>query len=319
MNEFAQSATSNWPDLAFPDWADTCATLHLWTQIVGKIRLAHAPMVNHWWQVPLYVTTCGLTTSPIPFGDLSFQIDFDFIAHALRIQTTRGDVETVALGPRTVAEFHAEIMGRLRGLGLETRIWTMPVEIAEAIPFEQDFTHASYDPEYVRRFWQVLVSAERILTRFRAPFLGKVSPVHFFWGSFDMAVTRFSGRAAPRLEGNSPNLGAWVMEEAYSHEVSSCGFWPGNGGFGKAAFYSYAYPEPPGFASAPMFPEAAYYDVNLKQFILSYDAVRQAKSPDDDLMKFLTCTYRAAADLGRWNRATLEHVIRDPAVPDGGG
>jgi hypothetical protein len=197
-------------------------------------------------------------------------------------------------------------MSRLRGLGIETQIWTMPVEIPDAIPFEQDHTHASYDAEYVNRFWQILLQVDRILTRFRAQFLGKVSPVHFFWGSFDMAVTRFSGRVAPRLTSNSPNLGAWVMQEAYSHEVSSCGFWPGNGGFGKAAFYSYAYPEPPGFASAPMLPNATYYDKPLGQFILPYDAVRNAASPDDDLMQYLASTYEAAATLGHWDRAALE-------------
>ena len=240
--QIVQPTASDWPELPLSDWADTCATLHLWTQVVGKIRLAHAPMVNHWWQVPLYVSCRGLTTSPIPYGGESFQIDFDFIHHTLVLQTSRGEVETVPLGPRSVADFYEDLMSRLRGLGIETRIWTMPVEIPDAIPFEQDHTHVSYDAEYVNRFWRILLQVDRILIRFRAQFLGKVSPVHFFWGSFDMAVTRFSGRPAPQLTSNSPNLGAWVMQEAYSHEVSSCGFWPGNGGFGKAAFYSYAFP-----------------------------------------------------------------------------
>ena len=303
-----RSAPSDWPDLPLSDWADTCATLHLWTQVVGKVRLAHAPMVNHWWQVPLYVTCRGLTTSPIPYDGRSFQIDFDFIDHALRLQTSRGESGTMGLGPRSVADFYAELMGRLRGLGLETRIWTMPVEIPDAIPFEQDRTHAAYDPEHVTRFWRSLVQVERVLTRFRGQFLGKASPVHFFWGSFDLAVTRFSGRAAPRLTSDSPNLGAWVMQEAYSHEVSSCGFWPGNGGFGKAAFYSYAYPEPAGFAAAPVSPEATYYDQGLGQHILPYDAVRQAPSPDEQLMCFLQSTYAAAADLGHWDRAGLERA-----------
>jgi Family of unknown function (DUF5996) len=307
-SEIAQSTSGDWPDLPLSEWAGTCATLHLWTQVIGKIRLARAPMVNHWWQAPLYVTCRGLTTSPMPFGSTSFQIDFDFIDHTLKILTSKGEVETVVLGPRTVADFYTEVMGRLRGLGLETRIWTMPVEIAEAIPFEQDKTHASYDPDYVTRFWRVLVQVDRVLTRFRGQFLGKVSPVHFFWGSFDMAVTRFSGRRAPRLSSASPNLGAWVMQEAYSHEVSSCGFWPGNGGFGKAAFYSYAYPEPEGFASAPVFPDATYYDQELGQHILPYDAVRQARSPDDDLMRYLISTYEAAADLGHWDRTVLERA-----------
>jgi Family of unknown function (DUF5996) len=311
----ARSTSSDWPELPLAEWADTCATLHLWTQVVGKIRLAHAPMINHWWQVPLYVTCRGLTTSPIPYGGTSFQIDFDFIDHTLIIETSRGAIETITLGPRTVADFYMEVMGRLRGLGLPTRIWTMPVEIPDAIPFEQDRTHASYDPEYAHRFWRILLQTDRIFTRFRAQFLGKVSPVHFFWGSFDLAVTRFSGRAAPRLAGSSPNLGDWVMQEAYSHEVSSCGFWPGNGGFGKAAFYSYAYPEPPGFAAAPMTPNATYYDKTLGQFILPYDAVRQATSPDSDLMQYLVSTYEAAATLGQWDRAALEHDRAQRNVP----
>jgi Family of unknown function (DUF5996) len=309
-----QSSSSDWPDLPLSDWADTCATLHLWTQVVGKVRLAHAPMVNHWWQVPLYVTCRGLTTSPIPYDGRSFQIDFDFIDHTLRLQTSRGESDTMGLGPRTVADFYTELMGRLRGLGLETRIWTMPVEIPDAIPFEQDRAHAAYDPEYVTRFWRILVQVDRVFTRFRGQFLGKASPVHFFWGSFDLAVTRFSGRAAPRLTSDSPNLGAWVMQEAYSHEVSSCGFWPGNGGFGKAAFYSYAYPEPQGFASARMLPAATYYDQELGQHILPYDAVRQARSPDDDLVRYLLSTYEAAADLGRWDRAGLERPKADVIV-----
>ena len=297
-----------WPDLPLANWADTCATLHLWTQIVGKIRLAHAPLINHWWQVPLYVTSRGLTTSNIPYGARAFQIDFDFIDHALIIRVSDGAVETVPLGPRSVAEFYAEVMGRLRAMGLETRIWTMPVEIPDAIPFDQDREHASYDAEYAQRLWRILLQADRVCTDFRARFLGKVSPVHFFWGSFDLAVTRFSGRAAPPMISDSPNLGAWVMQEAYSHEVSSCGFWPGNGGFGKAAFYSYAYPEPAGFAGASVRPGATYYDQELGQFILPYDAVRTAASPDDCLLDFLQSTYEAAANLAHWDRAALERV-----------
>ncbi len=303
-----QSTPIDWPDLPLSDWADTCATLHLWTQVVGKIRLAHAPMINHWWQVPLYVTCRGLTTSPIPCGARSFQIDFDFIDHHLKLQTNTGEIETVRLGPRTVADFHAEVMGRMRGLGLETRIWTMPVEIPNAIPLDQDREHGAYDPEYVNRFWRVLVQVDRVLTAFRSRFLGKVSPVHFFWGSFDMAVTRFSGRPAPPLASDSPNLGRWVMREAYSHEVSSCGFWPGNGGFGRAAFYSYAYPEPQGFAAADVSPNETYYHRDLGQFILPYDAVRQAQSPDDYLMRYLRSTYEAAADLAHWDRSALERA-----------
>ncbi len=304
------TTAADWPELALADWADTCATLHLWTQVVGKIRLAHAPMINHWWQVPLYVTCRGLTTSPIPYGARCFQIDFDFSDHCLKIQTSRGETETIPLGPRTVADFYAEVMGRLRGLGLETRIWTMPVEIDDAVPFDRDTEHASYDPDYANRFWRILLQVDRIFTEFRSQFLGKVSPVHFFWGSFDLAVTRFSGRVAPRLTSASANLGAWVMQEAYSHEVSSCGFWPGNGGFGQAAFFSYAYPEPPGFAEAPASPDRTYYDQGLGQFVLPYDAVRRAQSPDACLMEYLTSTYAAAADLAHWDRPALERTQR---------
>ena len=302
------SVATDWPGLRLEDWADTCATLHLWTQVVGKIRLAHAPMINHWWQVPLYVSCRGLTTSPIPYGARRFQIDFDFLEHCLTIQTSGGAQETIPLGPRSVADFYAEVMGRLRSLGLETRIWTMPVEIEGAIPFERDNDHAAYDPDFANRFWRVLLQVDRVFTRFRSHFQGKVSPVHFFWGSFDLAVTRFSGRTAPALNSASPNVGAWVMQEAYSHEVSSCGFWPGNGGFGQAAFFSYAYPEPPGFAAAPTKPADTRYDPELGQFLLPYDAVRQAQSPDDALMEFLTSTYAAAADLGRWDRSGLERA-----------
>jgi hypothetical protein len=296
----------DWPALPYSEWADTCATLHLWTQIVGKIRLAHTPLVNHWWNVPLYVTSRGLTTSLMFHGARGFMIDFDFIDHRLKIRTSLGEIETMTLAPRSVADFHAELMGRLHGLGLETRIWTMPVEIPDAIPFDKDNDHASYDAEYVNRFWRVLSQVDRLLKLFRSRFIGKVSPVHFFWGSFDMAVSRFSGRPAPALSGESPNLGAWVMREAYSHEVSSVGFWPGNGGYGKAAFYSYAYPEPADFGKARIQPEAAFYDQDLGQFILTYDAVRLAPSPDDCVMRFLQATYEAAANLANWDRIALE-------------
>jgi len=302
-----QSSPADWPDLPLSAWADTCDTLQLWTQVVGKVRLAHAPMVNHWWQVTLYVTSRGLTTSPIPYGATTFQIDFDFIAHRLEVRTSRGELDGFALGPLGVADFYGEVMGRLKALGLETRIWTMPVEIEGAIPFDQDRVHAAYDATYVHRFWRPLVQAARLMQRFRASFLGKVSPVHFFWGSFDLAVTRFSGRTAPLLQSDSPNLGRWVMQEAYSHEVSSVGFWPGNGGFGQAAFFSYAYPQPEGFADAPMNAQT-HYDRELGQFILPYDAVRQADSPDDLVMDYLRRTYEAAATLGQWDRAALERL-----------
>lgn len=298
--------TEPWPELPFADWADTCATLQLWTQVVGKIRLAHTPMMNHWWNVPLYVNSRGLTTSLIPHPAGGFQIDFDFIDHRLKILTCSGAMQTVTLEPKSVADFHAELMGRLRSLGLETRIWTMPVELADAIPFDQDRVHAAYDAEYAKRFWRILLQVDRLMKRFRAPFLGKVSPVHFFWGSFDMAVTRFSGRIAPPLHSESPNLAPWVMQEAYSHEVSSCGFWPGNGGYGRAAFYSYAYPEPAGFGQTRVVPGSAFYDLDLGQFILPYDAVRVAPSPDESVLQFFQATYAAAADLGGWDRGALE-------------
>jgi hypothetical protein len=296
----------SWPALPFDAWKDTCATLHLWTQIVGKIRLAKAPMLNHWWQVPLYVTCRGLTTSPIPHETgVGFQFAFDFIDHRLRIEVSDGRSETLPIEPCAVADFYQGIMGRLKALGLDVRIWTVPVEIPEPIPFEQDRQHAAYDAHYAQQFWRVLVDVDRVLKQFRSRFLGKASPVHFFWGSFDMAVTRFSGRPAPPHPG-SPYVADRVTREAYSHEVSSCGFWPGNGGFGQAAFYSYAYPEPAGLADAQIRPGAAYYNRELHEFILPYDAVRQAASPDQAVLEFLESTYATAADLGHWDRAALE-------------
>jgi hypothetical protein len=302
----APSVPDDWPALPYAAWSETCATLHLLTQIVGKIRLARTPLVNHWWNVPLYVTSRGLTTSAMPHGARSFQIDFDFIGHHLDILTSGGETRSIVLSSRPVRDFYAELMARLGELGLETPIWTMPVEIPDAIPFDQDTEHHAYDAGQVGAFWRTLVQVDRILQRFRARFIGKVSPVHFFWGSFDLAVSRFSGRTAPDLASESPHLGAWVMREAYSHEVSSCGFWPGNGGFGQAAFYSYAYPEPPGYAQARPGPDATCYDQDLGQFILPYDAIRRSPSPDDDLMLYLQETYAAAANLGGWDRAALE-------------
>jgi hypothetical protein len=297
-----------WPKLEFNEWQDTCATLHLWTQVVGKIRLKLAPMVNHWWQVTLYVTARGLTTSAMPYRQLYLQIDFDFLDHQLVLRTSDGCEERVALAPRPVADFYAEVMGRLRALGIDLHIWTMPSELEGAIPFDQDRQHAAYDADAAQRFWRQLVQADRVLNKFRSPFLGKCSPVHFFWGSFDMAVTRFSGRTAPPMTRGAPNVGAWVMREAYSHEVSSCGFWPGNGGFGRAAFYSYAYPEPDGFSTAPVRPAAAYYDKGLSQFILPYDAVRMADNPDETLLAFLQATYEACANRAGWDRKALERT-----------
>ena len=293
-----------WPRLDYSEWADTCATLHLWTQVVGKLRLALAPHVNHWWQVALYVTARGLTTSAMPYRGRYLQIDFDFIEHRLLIRTSDGRQEQVALAARSVADFYAEVMGRLRALGVEVRIWTMPVEIPDAIPFDADHMHASYDAQAAHTFWRQLLQADRAFNIFRSSFLGKCSPVHFFWGSFDLAVTRFSGRPAPPIQRTAPNVGLWVMQEAYSHEVSSCGFWPGNGGFGKTAFYSYAYPEPAGFAQAKV--SGASYESALGEFVLPYDVVAQAPSPDDRLLEFLQSTYEAAADHARWDRAILE-------------
>jgi hypothetical protein len=299
------SNSDSWPALDYQEWQDSCATLHLLTQIVGKIRLAHAPPVNHWWQVPLYVTSRGLTTSAMPHGAGTFQIDFDFIDHQLRIDVSDGRRDTLALIPRSVADFYDELIGRLRARDLEVRLWTMPVEIADPIPFEEDRIHAAYDPDMVNRFWRALAQIDQVFTVFRSRFLGKASPVHFFWGSFDLAVTRFSGRPAPPHPG-APNIADLITREAYSHEVSSCGFWPGNGGFGSPAFYSYAYPQPAGFADAAIAPPGAFYAQDLGEFILPYDAVRQAERPRETLLEFLESTYAAAANLGKWDRAVLE-------------
>jgi hypothetical protein len=297
---------ADWPSLPYAEWGDSCATLQFWTQVIGKIRLAQAPMLNHWWQVPLYVTSRGLTTSPMPFGARTVQIDFDFIDHQLVFACSDGATRSLALVPRSVADFYREVMARLRSLGLSVKLWTMPVEIPDAIPFEQDHQHKSYDKEYVTRFWRILVQCDRVLNRFRAGFTGKVSPVHFFWGSFDLAVTRFSGRRAPDHPGTALHLGDWVMREAYSHEVSSAGFWPGGGAVAAPAFYSYAYPQPSGFEAAPIRPSGAAWRQDLGEFILPYDVVRQAASPDDCLLDFFASTYEAAADLGKWDRAALE-------------
>jgi hypothetical protein len=301
----AQSGGS-WPELPFEAWKDTCATLHLWTQIVGKVRLAKAPMINHWWQVPLYVTCRGLTTSPIPYeSGRSFQIDFDFIDHRLIIAVSDGRVDTLPLAPCSVADFYVNVMDRLKALGLETRIWTVPVELPDPIRFDQDHTHAAYDEGWAHRFWQVLIQVDRVLTVFRSRYIGKVSPVHFFWGSFDMAVTRFSGRRAPPHPG-APSVADRVTREAYSHEVSSCGFWPGNGGFGQPAFYSYAYAEPAGLPDARVQPDGAFYSPEFHEFILTYEAARQSAAPEDAVLQFLESTYAAAADLGHWDCGALE-------------
>jgi len=295
-----------WPSLPLEAWQDTYATLHMWTQIVGKIRLTRTSWMNHSWHVTLYVTARGLTTSPIPDGNRTFQIDFDFVEHRLVVLTSDGEARTLALRPRSVADLYRELFATLRALGIDVHIHTTPNEIADAIPFDQDETHAAYDAEYANRFWRILVQADRVLKAFRAGFIGKASPVHFFWGSFDLAVTRFSGRAAPRHPGGVPHFPDWVAREAYSHEVASCGFWPGGGPMPRPVFYAYAYPEPEGFSRAAVRPAGAVYDQTLHEFVLPYDDVRSAPSPDAALLEFLESTYAAAADLGRWDRAALE-------------
>jgi hypothetical protein len=293
-----------WPALPVAAWESTRDTLHMWTQVVGKIRLAFAPMVNHWWQVPLYVNASGLTTSLIPHPTGGFEIAFDFQRHVLAITTVAGERREIRLAPRSVADFAADLLAQLRLLGIEVDMLGRPVEVPIAIPFAEDDVHASYDPASVTRFWWSLVSAHRVLAEFRAGFVGKVSPVHFFWGGFDLAVTRFSGRAAPRHPGGVPNCADWVMERAYSHEVSSCGYWPG--GADEGVFYSYAYPEPAGFRSAPVAPAGARYDATLGEFVLPYRDVRTAPDPDGALLTFLNRTYEIAADLAGWDRAGLE-------------
>jgi hypothetical protein len=296
---------SPWPELPLAEWKDTLATLHMWTQIVGKIRLALTPLENHWWNVPLYVTPRGLTTSAIPYGDRLFQIDFDFISHLLLIETTDGSVKTFALRPCSVAEFYKEIMTTLGSLGMPVTIWTTPVEVQDRTPFEEDQKHAAYDAEYAQRVWRILVQSDRVLTKFRSRFIGKVSPIHFFWGAFDMAVTRFSGRPAPKHPG-VPNCGLFVMQEAYSHEVSSCGFWPGGGLVDEPAFYAYAYPEPQGFKDYPIQPPKAFYHSGISEFLLPYNVVRTSNSPDEILLSFLQSTYEAAANCANWDRRALE-------------
>jgi hypothetical protein len=300
------SAQSPWPDLPFAAWRDTCDTLLLWTQIVGKVRIACTPLINHWWNATFDVTSRGLLAPAMPYRGRTFDIVFDFAEHRLRIETSDGRAQVLALQPMTVADFYASFMQALARLEIDVHIWTMPSEIEGAIPFDQDRRHAQYDRVYVERFWQALVQVNRVLNEFRTRFIGKVSPVHFFWGGLDLAVTRFSGRTAPPLKGETPNVAKWVMDEAYSHEVSSCGFWPGNGGYGRAAFYVYAYPEPDGYGATRLKTAEAAYDSNLGQFILPYDAVRQACDPDAQLLGFLQETYEAAAELGKWDRKALE-------------
>jgi hypothetical protein len=294
-----------WPALSFPDWKETCATLHMWTQIVGKIRLVLSPWTNHSWHVTFYLTARGLTTSPIPHGFQTFEIRFDFIDHELRILKSDGGTGKVKLQPQSVADFYRTLMAALGELKLPVKIDMLPNEVAEPIRFDEDKKHRAYDPEYANRFWRVLVQADRVFKLFRSQFCGKCSPVHFFWGSFDLAVTRFSGRPAPPHPGGIPHLPDAITREAYSQEVSSLGFWPGNDALPQAIFYSYAYPEPKGFAEAKVKPDAASYNAQVREFILPYDVVRKADSPDDALLDFAQSTYDAASTLGNWDRAAL--------------
>ena len=305
---------SPWPELRTAGWRETYETLHLWTQIIGKIRLARSPWLNHSWHVALYVTARGLTTSPIPDGTRTFQIDFDLIDHALRVSTSDGAVRQFALAGHSVASFYAAVMSDLARLGIAIVIDEMPNELPEPIRFSQDDRHATYDPDAVRRFFQILVSADSVFKQFRTGFLGKASPVHFFWGSFDLAVTRFSGRRAPRHPGGVPHLPDEVACEAYSHEVSSAGFWPGSGAIDYPAFYSYAYPEPAGFRATQVRPDAAFFSEALGEFILPYDAVRIAAQPEQALLDFLQSTYEAAANAAKWDREALECAPGKPGV-----
>ena len=294
-----------WPSLPFTAWKDTCVTLHMWTQVVGKIRLALAPWTNHSWHVTLYLTARGLTTSPIPYGRRIFEIQFDFIDHHLRIVTADGQLEQIPLESRTVADFYRRVMAVLKDMGIVVHINTTPNEVVDAIPFEKDEIHRAYNPAQANRFWRVLVQADRVLKEFRARFCGKCSPVHFFWGSFDLAVTRFSGRPAPPHPGGIPNLPDAVTREAYSQEVSSIGFWPGNEQMPEAIFYSYAYPEPAGFGAAKVQPDSAAYNSQLKEFVLPYEKMRTASNPDEVLLQFAQSTYDAASTLGKWEREAL--------------
>jgi hypothetical protein len=295
-----------WPALPQTAWSETCATLQLWMQIVGKVRLALMPTINHTWNVTLYPTVRGLTTSPMPHGTRMLQIDFDFMEHVLLLETSEGGRSTIPLKPMTVAAFYQQVMAELDGLGTSVRIWHMPVEIAQPVPFEKDHTHQTYDAEYAQRFWRILLQTTRVFTIFRARFTGKVSPIHLFWGAMDLACTRFSGRAAPEHPGLA-GLPDRVTRDAYSHEVSSCGFWPGAPGI-EPLFYSYAYPEPPGYAQSAIAPVHASFDSSLGEFVLPYEDVRRSADPDSTLLQFLQSTYDAAANCARWDRTALEVV-----------
>ncbi len=306
--------TTDWPTLPSGDWTDTLESLHLWTQIVGKIRMVQMPWINHSWSVPLYLTSRGMGTSLVPYGGHGFELEFDLLGHSLRLSTTTGEQRSVPLESRTVASFYSEVLDSMRSVGMPVRIHPVPSEIADAIPFPEDDKHQSYDPDHARALWQALIHSSRVFTRFRAGFRGKVSPVHFFWGSFDLAVTRFSGRPAPPHPGGIPNFPDDVAQEAYSHEVTSCGFWPGNREAPDPIFYAYAYPTPDGFATAKVHPAEAFWLEALGEFALPYDAVRKASDPDSYLMEFLESTHAAAADLAGWDRESLE--CRHPDGPD---
>jgi hypothetical protein len=301
MSPFLADQRECWPALPLDSWKDTYATLHMLTQIVGKVRLSLTPLVNHWWNVPLYVTARGLTTSRIPYGERSFELWFDFIRHQLVLETSDGILKTLPLAPFSVADFYREFTNMLRSAGIEVKIWHMPVEIPNPIPFDQDRVHASYDPEWVEKFWRILLSVDAVFNQFRSGFIGKCSPVHFFWGSFDLAVSRFSGRRAPERPGADA-----MTREAYSHEVSSVGFWPGSGDIKDTAFYSYTVPEPQGFKDARVRPDAAFYQKQLGEFLLMYEDVRKAESPSTALLDFCQSTYEAGANLGNWDRNGLE-------------
>jgi hypothetical protein len=301
------SLGSAWPDLAVPGWQESAQTLHLWTQVIGKVRLSHAPRTNHWWDIALYVTARGLSTSPITIADRCFDIELDLCSHAVEIRTSEGARAGFSLEPKsTLAWFWQQFFAALGRLEIECVTDPRAVEIPEAIRLDQDQTVRRYDPVWVARFLGALVRADRLLKEFRAPFLGKTSPVHFFWGAFDLAVTRFSGRRAPLHPGGAPHVSARVMQEAYSHEVSSAGFWTGGPGFPEATFYAYSYPEPAGYATAKVLPPAARYEAGLREFVLPYAAVRSAPMPDGEVRAFLQSTYEAAADRAEWNRAELE-------------
>ena len=298
--------TPAWPRLPLAEWQDTQSTLHRWLQIVGKTRLALAPPVNHWWHVTLYLSSRGLTTSAMPYGDGWLEVEFDFIDHQLVARTSDGAIQSMRLAPQTVADFYRDYMALLQAAGTPVKIWPVPREMADTLRFTDDRQHRSYDRDAAHRCWTAMSQANRVLQEFRGRFIGKCSPVHFFWGAFDLACTRFSGRAAPVHPGGVPNLPDWAVREAYSHECISAGWWPGGGALMEPAFYAYIYPEPAGFADARIHPDSAYYSPDLKEFILPYDAVRTARRPDELLQEFLQSTYEAAANLGGWDRSGLE-------------